>query len=82
MVMIQEKVGVPVFHRIYHEAHEFTTGKREERKRRHVFEAIVDPEARARKKLKKNFAKRESRKRKVDNYRGIKTNKFSVKIAS
>jgi hypothetical protein len=60
--MIQEKVGIPVFHRFYHEARTFADTRRENRKKRQAFEAVTNAEARAKKKLrKKDPAKRISR---------------------
>ena len=56
--MIQEKVGIPVFHRFYHEARAFADTKKETRKKRRAFEAVANPEARAKKKLRRNSNKR------------------------
>jgi hypothetical protein len=67
-MMIQDKIGVPAFHRYYQEASEFTAIKREERRKRQAIEDLLDPESKARKKLKKQVIKKRtavSRKNKI-----------------
>jgi len=64
--LIKSLVGRETFSRAYASLQQTTTEARETRKRKKALEAVADPAKSARKKLKKNLAKKETRKRKID----------------
>lgn len=64
--LIKSLVERETFSRAYASLQQTTTDARETRKRKKALEAVADPAKSARKKLKKNLAKKETRKRKID----------------
>lgn len=64
--LIKGLVGRETFSRAYASLQQTAAVKRETRKRKEALEAVADPAKSARKKLKKNLAKKETRKRKLD----------------
>lgn len=64
--LIKGLVGREAFSRAYANLQQTATETRETRKRKKALEAVADPAKSARKKIKKNLAKKETRKRKLD----------------
>jgi len=64
--LIKGLVGREKVSRAYANLQQTATEMRETRKRKKALEAVADPAKSARKKLKKNLAKKETRKRKLD----------------
>eukprot|EP01124_Arcella_intermedia_P023498 TRINITY_DN3746_c0_g1_i9.p1 TRINITY_DN3746_c0_g1~~TRINITY_DN3746_c0_g1_i9.p1 ORF type:complete len:1200 (-),score=375.12 TRINITY_DN3746_c0_g1_i9:16-3615(-) len=64
MNYMKEKVGTPEFVQHYEQVMSKIIKKRVSRKQKVALEAVINPEAAARNKIKKNLAKKESKKRK------------------
>lgn len=62
--VVQVKVGTTMFSAIYNQIRQGALGARRERKQAKAVREIVDPEGAARRKLRRNLGKKESRKRK------------------
>ncbi|XP_076304449.1 small subunit processome component 20 homolog isoform X2 [Tachypleus tridentatus] len=65
-------VGVEIFTREYAQVQSFVVQKRIKRKREKTLEAVVNPEKRAWKKMKKQVKKKEAKKRRIANQKGKK----------
>jgi hypothetical protein len=69
LALIEQQVGSKDFVKAYASAQKQATQMKEKRKRVRAMEQIVDPEAAANRKLKKNMQKRNQRKRKITQVR-------------
>ncbi|XP_068744813.1 small subunit processome component 20 homolog [Montipora capricornis] len=69
LALIKSLVGRETLSQSYSILRKAASQTRETRKRRQALEAVADPAKSARKKVKKNLAKKVSRKRKIDSYR-------------
>jgi hypothetical protein len=80
MGMIESKVGQSVFYKTRSAVERQVSHKREERRKDRKLQAIIDPEARAKRKLVKNEMKTNARKRKSEDFMKKKV-RYSVKKA-
>ncbi|KAK2159770.1 hypothetical protein NP493_1691g00022 [Ridgeia piscesae] len=67
-------VGVETFTKTYATALRALTERRDIRKRQRATQAVADPELAARRKIKKNLAKKEAKKRRIEELRPTKNN--------
>ncbi|KJE89941.1 hypothetical protein, variant [Capsaspora owczarzaki ATCC 30864] len=63
--LLQQVVGPTRFHQTYNAVRTQVQNVRSDRKRNRVIQAVVDPAAAARRKIKKNLGKREARRNKI-----------------
>ena len=65
---LQKSAGPALYLETYNRVHQTVLKKRQERKAQQVRQAILDPEARAKRKLQKGEMKKQSRKRKSSEF--------------
>jgi U3 small nucleolar RNA-associated protein 20 len=65
---LQKSAGPTLYLETYNRVHQHVLKKRQERKNLQVRQAILDPEARAKRKLQKSEMKKQSRKRKSSEF--------------
>ncbi|KAJ3050202.1 U3 snoRNP protein [Rhizophlyctis rosea] len=68
MELLQKHAGTALYIEVYNKVHSHIVDVRRERKMKRDIQAVVDPEARARRRLQKNEMKRSSRKRKAEDF--------------
>jgi len=66
--LVKERVGPTVFFEAYNEARMRQEALRDERKQKKAFEAVLNPEKTAQRKIQRNLQKKDSRKRKIEQY--------------
>jgi U3 small nucleolar RNA-associated protein 20 len=76
--LLQKRAGVKAFLEVYNSVHKHVQEVRKERHTKKVVQAIIDPEASARRKVQKNEMKKAGRKRKVEE---ITSKKLKTKLS-
>ncbi|KAL5010991.1 hypothetical protein ScPMuIL_013296 [Solemya velum] len=72
MDILKKVVGIETFTQMYADVHKVRSERKETRKRQKAMEFVTNPEIATRKKIKKNLAKKEAKKRKVGEIKGVK----------
>ncbi|KAJ8314703.1 hypothetical protein KUTeg_006853 [Tegillarca granosa] len=70
--ILKRIVGVEVFTKVYNEVQKSRAVRKGDRKRQRALEAVSNPDIAARRKIKKNLAKQEAKKRKLETFRTSK----------